>query len=231
MFDYVVNSLEKGGWVLAPIFICSIMGWFYIFEIWKRLAKLSPKEKDWVRKFSYVAGIKQWVRNLTKRNANTIPGIILSRVYLIRDSGRSAMLNSYNEEMKCLTPLMESGLSTLGVLASVAPLLGLLGTVSGMVGTFSVISVFGAGNPALMADSIGEALVTTQNGLLAAIPLMIAHIMLLNKSINLEQEVEKAAHVLINHIDFGDFEEEVKSSSSIEFDGHSNNDYKITKEV
>ncbi|MGB2822938.1 MAG: MotA/TolQ/ExbB proton channel family protein, partial [Phycisphaerae bacterium] len=72
-------------------------------------------------------------------------------------------------------PKLERSLSLLGALAGVAPLLGLLGTVSGMIATFDTISVAGTGNPRLLSGGISEALITTQLGLMVAIPLLLAH--------------------------------------------------------
>ncbi len=65
---------------------------------------------------------------------------------------------------------LSAGLPIIGVLASVAPLLGLLGTVTGMIATFDVLAIFGTGNVKAMAGGISEALITTQTGLLVAIP-------------------------------------------------------------
>ncbi len=72
-------------------------------------------------------------------------------------------------------PHLERSLSLLGALAGVAPLLGLLGTVSGMIATFDTISAVGTGNPRLLSGGISEALITTQVGLMVAIPLLLAH--------------------------------------------------------
>jgi len=72
-------------------------------------------------------------------------------------------------------PKLERSLSLLGALAGVAPLLGLLGTVSGMIATFETIAEAGTGNPRLLSGGISEALITTQLGLMVAIPLLLAH--------------------------------------------------------
>jgi biopolymer transport protein ExbB/TolQ len=72
-----------------------------------------------------------------------------------------------------ITQKLDRGMHLAGVLASIAPLLGLLGTVTGMVSTFQVITLYGNQNPVLMADGISEALVTTQSGLIIAFPLML----------------------------------------------------------
>ena len=73
------------------------------------------------------------------------------------------------------TPALKKGLSTLKVLAGIAPLLGLLGTVTGMVETFDVITLFGSGDAKLMAGGISQALITTALGLTAAIPTLLLH--------------------------------------------------------
>ena len=72
-------------------------------------------------------------------------------------------------------PSIESGLSILKIIAAVAPLLGLLGTVTGMIETFQAITIFGAGDPKNMADGISAALVTTVLGLVVAIPVVLIH--------------------------------------------------------
>lgn len=80
---------------------------------------------------------------------------------------------------------IRKGLSTLKVLAAVAPLMGLLGTVTGMIGTFQAITLFGTGDPKLMAGGISQALVTTVEGLVAAIPLLLAHSLLSSRAADL----------------------------------------------
>ena len=72
-------------------------------------------------------------------------------------------------------PALERGVSLLGAVAGLAPLLGLLGTVTGMITTFDVISTFGTGNPQLLSGGISVALITTQLGLIVAVPALLAH--------------------------------------------------------
>jgi biopolymer transport protein ExbB len=73
------------------------------------------------------------------------------------------------------TPKLESGLNLLKIIAAIAPLMGLLGTVTGMIVTFQAITIFGAGDPKAMAGGISGALVTTVLGLLVAIPTVLLH--------------------------------------------------------
>lgn len=73
------------------------------------------------------------------------------------------------------TPSLESGLTAIKLISAVAPLLGLLGTVTGMIATFQAITLFGTGDPKLMANGISQALVTTVEGLIVAIPTLLLH--------------------------------------------------------
>ena len=82
---------------------------------------------------------------------------------------------------------------TISVCASLAPMLGLLGTVSGMIHVFRTIQLFGFGNPVLIADGISEALLTTQAGLLVSFPIVLANNQLLNRLNNLKAKCWKEA--------------------------------------
>ncbi|NNL94616.1 MAG: MotA/TolQ/ExbB proton channel family protein [Xanthomonadales bacterium] len=92
---------------------------------------------------------------------------------------------------------LESGLSFIKVLYVVAPLLGLLGTVVGMIATFQMITLFGTGDPRMMAGGISTALVTTVLGLVVAIPLTLLHSFLQGKSKSLIQVLEEQAAGII----------------------------------
>ncbi len=94
-------------------------------------------------------------------------------------------------------PILERGLATLGIFAAVAPLLGLLGTVVGMIDTFQSITLFGAGDPRVMSDGISQALVTTQLGLSVAIPIVLLHSLLSSKSGRLVHTLEEQSAGMI----------------------------------
>ena len=111
---------------------------------------------------------------------------------------REAMENALQEAILKEVPPMERFLSTLGMLAAIAPLLGLLGTVTGMIDTFHVITQHGTGDPRMMSGGISEALVTTMLGLAVAIPIMLAHT-LLNRAVDTRiGQMEEKAVALVN---------------------------------
>jgi len=86
-----------------------------------------------------------------------------------------AMSARMDEIVTTAAQKLRRGLATLSIFAAVSPLLGLLGTVTGMIETFQVITLFGAGDPRLMSGGISQALITTQLGLSVAIPLLLIH--------------------------------------------------------
>lgn len=95
-------------------------------------------------------------------------------------------------------PVLEKGLPMIKLLAAVAPLLGLLGTVTGMIATFQSISLFGTGDPKLMASGISQALVTTMLGLCVAIPLLFLHSLVASRSRMLVQILDEQTAGLIS---------------------------------
>lgn len=94
-------------------------------------------------------------------------------------------------------PKIERGLVTLAILAAIAPMLGLLGTVSGMIETFQSITLFGTGDPKLMSGGISQALVTTELGLAVAIPILLIHSALSSKSNRLVQILDEESASIV----------------------------------
>lgn len=126
----------------------------------------------------------------------------LGRVLAVAEHDNSA--NTENLELildEAITreiPMLEKGLPMIKLLAAVAPLLGLLGTVTGMIATFQSISLFGTGDPKLMASGISQALVTTMLGLCVAIPLLFLHSLVAARSRELVQILDEQTAGLIS---------------------------------
>lgn len=149
----------------------------------------------------YAAGAKINRQLKTDVAAKTNP---LGRVMAIHTDSPEADIETLelklDEAILRETAPLESGLSFIKVLYVVAPLLGLLGTVVGMIATFQMITLFGTGDPRMMAGGISTALVTTVLGLVVAIPLTLLHSFLQGKSKSLIQVLEEQAAGIIARI-------------------------------
>lgn len=125
----------------------------------------------------------------------------LARVFEVYEGNRNRDIETLelklDEQILKESPKIEWGLDIIKVLASVAPLLGLLGTVVGMIITFTAITIYGAGDPKLMADGISTALVTTVQGLIAAIPLVLIHAVVASMARGNQQILDEQAAGII----------------------------------
>ncbi len=119
--------------------------------------------------------MKAQLKNTSNPSDNNALGRILKIYQENKNSDVENLELKLDEAILRETPRIESGINTIKILAAVAPLLGLLGTVVGMIETFQQITLFGTGDPKLMAGSISMALVTTAMGIIAALPLIFVH--------------------------------------------------------
>lgn len=111
-------------------------------------------------------------------NGNNPLGRVLQVGLANRSLDPETLEMKLNEVVLKETPAIEAGLSIIKIIAAVGPLLGLLGTVTGMIVTFQQLTIFGAGDPKAMAGGISQALVTTVQGLVVAIPMVLLHTVL-----------------------------------------------------
>jgi len=167
--------LAAGGMFIYPILVVGALGLLLILERVAYLVRTKPRPALMAE---VLAGLGRGDLSAA-RAAVGAPRTPTARVLLagVRSAGKSRQEREDAMESALLAeaPKLERSLSLLGALAGVAPLLGLLGTVSGMIATFDTISVAGTGNPRLLSGGISEALITTQLGLMVAIPLLLAH--------------------------------------------------------
>jgi biopolymer transport protein ExbB len=164
MLDATLAYLRQGGWVMLPLVTVSLVMWTLILERWQVLRGLSRDDLDLSAALAAIRGDKATVPDGGLRGR-------LVRAFLERRSGRARLDREILAQCRHdLDRALESRHEVIAVLAAVAPLLGLLGTVMGMVETFQVIADFGTGNARALAGGISVALVTTQTGLLVAIP-------------------------------------------------------------
>lgn len=165
-----------GGWLMIPILLCSIAALAITGE---RLWSLQTKK---IAPANLVAQVWSWYKanNLDDNHldalANNSPlGRILAAGLVNRNHPREIMKETIEETGRQVVHELERYLNSLGTIASVSPLLGLLGTVLGMIKVFSAIMTHGVGNPSVLAGGISEAMITTAAGLFVAIPTLILY--------------------------------------------------------
>ncbi len=157
--------LERGGPLMGPILLVSLLLWCLILFQLRQLWMVSRRDAGLPEALAAIRG---------EASLEKLSGTLLCRLVdrFVRIRGENRQDNA--ALLSALVAREEAYLgryiSYIFVLASIAPLLGLLGTVQGMISTFDVISVFGTGNPRALANGISEALITTQSGLLVSIP-------------------------------------------------------------
>ncbi|MFM9270998.1 MotA/TolQ/ExbB proton channel family protein [Halomonas elongata] len=147
--------------------------------------------------------LKRQLGDLERLREDNPLGRVLKRFHALGTGHAPEALEArLDEAMLAEQPRLERGQSLVKMLAAVAPLLGLLGTVTGMIVTFQSITVFGTGDPQLMAGGISQALVTTVLGLITAVPLLFAHTALSSRSRALIGTMEgRASAVLADRLE------------------------------
>ena len=172
----MLELMKAGGWLMLPIVACSVVASAIVLErLWTlRRQRIMPDH--------LVTRIWQWHRRqqLTAERIEEVRGgsplgRMLTAGLVNRYHSREVMKEAINDAGRQVVAEMERYLNTLGTIASVTPLLGLLGTVIGMIDVFTVIMDAGVGNPGVLAGGISEALITTAAGLSVAIPALIFH--------------------------------------------------------
>lgn len=169
------SRLASGGVFVWPILAVGLLGLVVLAERFLFLVLRSPRPRlirQVVRALG--AGDPAAARAQVKAGATDLERVLLAGVEV---HGRPLLEREQAVETALLReePTLERGIALLGAVAGLAPLLGLLGTVTGMIETFDVISTFGTGNPKLLSGGISVALVTTQLGLVVAVPAILAH--------------------------------------------------------
>jgi len=197
----MLELIKSGGWLMIPILICSVIAMAIIAErLWAlRKSKIVPKHL--VAQIYHMRKKNQLDMNaIQSLKENSHLGRVLAAGLMSVKHSREIMKESIEETGRHVVHDMEKYLSTLGTVSQIAPLLGLLGTVVGMIKVFAVITSEGVGNPGVLAGGISEALITTAAGLSVAIPALIAarhfrrHID--DLVIHMEQEAIKLVEVI-----------------------------------
>lgn len=196
--DDLMTFFHNGGILMYPI--VTIFGLGLLIVVWRLL---------WLLIFGFGGfGVRRTLKALEEgkieeargqvKKAHGEVGKVLKTILTKEYGGRAAAEKALEGVFSAEVPKIESGLTWVSVFAATAPLLGLLGTVMGMIELFDVITMHGTSDPKLLAGGISIALVTTEAGLIVAIPLQLLHTFLANRADSLRGRMEKAGLAVLN---------------------------------
>lgn len=193
--------VKAGGWLMLPIILCSIIALAIIIDRLIALRRQRIIPRHLVAQVWHQLKSRKLDKNQVKELRSGSPlGRVLAAGLVNAHHDRAVMVENIQDVGRHEAHRLERYLNTLGTVAAITPLLGLLGTVIGMIKVFGAIKVQGLGNTPALAGGIGEALLTTAAGLLVAVPALIAYRYFRgyvdSLVIDMEQEALKLVEVL-----------------------------------
>lgn len=194
--------VKAGGWLMLPIIICSIVALVIIIERAKvlRMGAIAP------------AGLReQLIEQLRQRgdiNKNELLeikdssplGDILATGLLYRQYGLDSMTMHMQNRASVQVHALEKNINMLGTIGAIAPLLGLLGTVLGIITSFLAVTDGAMKDPALLASGVSQALITTAAGMIVAIPALVAYRFYQRRIVDMNAKFETEAGLLVQEL-------------------------------
>ena len=194
----MLGIMQSGGWLMVPILLCSVAALAIGIERGWTLQRSRVIPEDLLANALRLArgGLGDAARLRELGVASPLGQVFAAGVANAR-RGRSLMKEAMAEAIAAVSHDLERYLTSLGIIASISPLLGLLGTVVGMIRVFAALMLDGAGHPEALAGGISEALITTAAGLTVAIPSLMLHRFFLRRVDDLVVALERqAAHLV-----------------------------------
>jgi biopolymer transport protein ExbB len=198
IFGPLVNIFIDGGWVMWPLLICSILGLVFVIErlIYYHRVSVNPQE--------LFGQVRERLLENDLDGAIQVTNEVTGPISDIQKAGLLRFGRPNEEVLRAIESVslheiskLEKGLWILATIANVAPILGFLGTVTGMIDSFDVLSEIGFGNPKLLARGISQALITTAAGLAIAFPVQAAYNYLTNQVNNFALMMETTSAMLL----------------------------------
>ena len=194
----MLELVQAGGWLMLPIILSSIIAAGIVAE------RLWFLQRDRVIPPTLVAQVRQRIANdqldggfVDALRESSPLGRVLAAGLANRGEPREIIKESIEDTGRHVVHELGRYLNSLGTVAGIAPLLGLLGTVVGMINVFAAIMEHGVGNPGVLAGGISQALITTAAGLLVAIPALVGYRYLRGRVEELVVYMEQEAMLLI----------------------------------
>jgi len=213
--EHVLEFFRKGGIIIYPLLLCSIIALAIVIEKWLSLRRKKVIIPEIVSVIDNIKGPGDIGLALSICEKHKGPFANIIRVGLeSRDLPKEEIKEALNDQGRQEVHSLEKGLIILETIAGIAPLLGLLGTVIGILKVFNVISVVGVGQATAMAGGISEALITTIVGLSIGIPAVVGLNFFTNKAETLVLKIEKYSSALLKKVTAFQVSEKKESKSN-----------------
>ena len=195
----IFDHIKKGGKWIFPILLIGLLALTAAFLKWLQLLRIRAIRPARLRRVidAIQKGDFQLAKSKLGRKSNPSSQALHRAIEMENNSSEDVEEALYEEYLRA-KPRLERGLSWIAIAAATAPLLGLLGTVTGMIHTFKLINIFGTGDAKSLSSGISEALVTTEFGLVVAIPALILHAILSRKINGILSSMEMASIAYVN---------------------------------
>ena len=198
----MLDLFNRGGWTMWGLLAAAIFGLVYIIERFVTLlikSKVNPNE--------FVKTIEKKVKDgdvegaiaYCKKNPSPIAKIVLEglKEYQVSGGNKDALEEAFNRAAITELAFLDRGMAELSAVVTLAPMMGFLGTVSGMISAFDAIAMAGTVEAKLVASGISEALITTATGLVIAIPVAAAHVVYQSIINGYIRKIDEASNYMI----------------------------------
>ncbi len=196
------EHIRQGGPVMVPILLLALVALGVALYKWREIASMPPLPPGELQRI--LEPFNRGEKEEARRRADQAPGPVgamLADAIAHAEEGKELMEEVMYEKMLRTQPKLDRLMPLIALTAATAPLLGLLGTVTGMIQTFQLITLFGTGDAQTLSGGISEALITTQFGLMVAVPALIVHALLSRKCKGVLSNMEQTSFGFINGLE------------------------------
>ena len=200
-----LEELKSGGSLMWPICFIGIIGGILALERFLVLLRESRRTEalSAQRDAGHPAGQMGGSTSACAAGSTGNSGRVLNAGIDHRQEAPEVIESVIDEAIQGSMKPLERNMASLQIIAVVAPLLGLLGTVTGMIATFQMITIYGSGDPRMMSGGISEALITTEYGLFIAIPIILVHGYFQGRANGIINTLEEKSMMLVNAVKKG----------------------------
>ncbi len=199
--ESIVEHVSKGGPVMVPILGMAAAALLVALIKWLQMSKVKEVRPEIVEKLVHVLGTRGKAAAVSEANLIGDPAGKMLRAGVEHfGEPKELVEESMYEKLLEAKLVLQNKLPFIALSAASAPLLGLLGTVTGMINTFKLITVYGTGDAKTLSSGISEALITTEFGLIVAIPALLLHSYLSRRAAAVGDNMEKVALIFLNRL-------------------------------